>query len=160
MYADTDTLCPSVCVVRPCEAKLKTSITQCEGEDTRTIPTYNPQVARDEMFQLGRHRLTKPVEPDADGNARGIIAPVRSSSALILSSTNIKRQRIYVQQTPISAAGFSSKASAPHFPHTVRLRVTKKCTARPPFAAQDNNTIMYQPLSSERASHRDNRVQN
>jgi hypothetical protein len=59
---------------------------------------------------LGRHQTTK-------GN---IITPVRSTSALVLSSTNINRERIYVQQPPISAAGYSSQAFAPHFPHTVR----------------------------------------
>src|SRR3546814_7203187 len=35
------------------------------------------------------------------------IAPIRSTSALVLSSTNINRERIYVQQPPISAIGFS-----------------------------------------------------
>ena len=32
---------------------------QYEGEETRNFATYNPQVARDEMFQLGRHQTTK-----------------------------------------------------------------------------------------------------
>src|SRR3546814_14161677 len=96
-----------------------------EGEETRIFATYNPQVARDGMFQLGRHQLTKPGEPDADGNARGIIAPVRSSSALILSSTNINRERIYVQQPPISAAGFSSQA----FARSEERRVGKECVS-------------------------------
>ncbi|MGN6690535.1 MAG: LVIVD repeat-containing protein, partial [Sphingopyxis sp.] len=115
-----------------------------EGEETRNFATYNPQVARDEMFQLGRHQLTKPGEPDAEGNPRGIITPVRSSSALILSSTNINRERIYVQQPPISAAGFSSQAFAPHFPHTVRRQETKQCTDCHLSAADDNNAIMAQ----------------
>ncbi|SNS88768.1 hypothetical protein [Sphingopyxis indica] len=130
----------------PIEANWKTSMHHFEGEETRNFATYNPQVARDEMFQLGRHQLTKPGEPDADGNARGIIAPVRSSSALILSSTNINRERIYVQQPPISAAGFSSQAFAPHFPHTVRLQETKQCTDCHLSAADDNNAIMSQLL--------------
>ena len=51
------------------------------------------QAARDDMFQLGRHQTTKGSQ----------IAPVRSSSALVLSSTNTNRERIYVQQPPISA---------------------------------------------------------
>ena len=89
-----------------------------EGEETRNFATYNPQVARDDMFQLGRHMTTK-------GNQ---IAPVRSTSALVLSSTNVNRERIYVQQPPISAIGFSSQAFAPHFPHTVRTTETKTCT--------------------------------
>lgn len=130
----------------PIEANWKTSMHHFEGEETRNFATYNPQVARDEMFQLGRHMLTKPGEPDADGNVRGIIAPIRSSSALILSSTNINRERIYVQQPPISAAGFSSQAFAPHFPHTVRRQETKQCTDCHLSAADDNNAVMSQLL--------------
>jgi len=128
----------------PIEANWKTKMHHFEGEETRNFATYNPQVARDEMFQLGRHQLTKPGEPDAEGNPRGIITPVRSSSALILSSTNINRERIYVQQPPISAAGFSSQAFAPHFPHTVRRQETKQCTDCHLSAADDNNAIMAQ----------------
>ena len=130
----------------PIEANWKTSSHHFEGEETRNFATYNPQVARDEMFQLGRHMLTKPGEPDADGNARGIITPVRSSSALVLSSTNINRERIYVQQPPISAAGYSSQAFAPHFPHTVRRQETKQCTDCHLSAADDNNAVMSQLL--------------
>jgi hypothetical protein len=128
----------------PIEANWKTSMHHFEGEETRNFATYNPQVARDEMFQLGRHMLTKPGEPEADGNPRGIITPVRSSSALVLSSTNINRERIYVQQPPISAAGYSSQAFAPHFPHTVRRQETKQCTDCHLSAANDNNAIMSQ----------------
>ncbi len=128
----------------PIEANWKTKMHHFEGEETRNFATYNPQVARDEMFQLGRHQLTKPGEPGPDGEARGIITPVRSTSALILSSTNINRERIYVQQPPISSAGFSSQAFAPHFPHTVRRQETKQCTDCHLSAADDNNAIMAQ----------------
>ncbi len=79
----------------PIEANWKTRMHHFEGEETRNFATYNPQVARDEMFQLGRHQLTKPGEPGPNGEARGIITPVRSTSALVLSSTNINRERIY-----------------------------------------------------------------
>ena len=120
----------------PIEANWKTTSHKYEGMETRNFATYNPQVARDEMFQLGRHQTTK-------GN---IIAPVRSTSALILSSTNINRERIYVQQPPISAAGFSSQAFAPHFPHTVRLTETKTCTDCHVSEKNDNNAIMAQLL--------------
>jgi hypothetical protein len=130
----------------PIEANWKTKMHHFEGEETRNFATYNPQVARDEMFQLGRHQLTKPGEPDADGNPRGIITPVRSTSALILSSTNINRERIYIQQPPISSAGYSSQAFAPHFPHTVRKQETKQCTDCHLSAADDNNAIMSQLL--------------
>ncbi len=128
----------------PIEANWKTKAHHFEGEESRNFATYNPQVARDEMFQLGRHMLTKPGEPDADGNPRGIITPVRSSSALILSSTNINRERIYIQQPPISAAGFSSQAFAPHFPHTVRRSETKQCSDCHISDADDNNAVMSQ----------------
>jgi len=120
----------------PIEANWKTASHHYEGEETRNYATYNPQVARDDMFQLGKHMTTK-------GNS---IAPVRSSSALVLSSTNINRQRIYVQQPPISGAGFSSQAFAPHFPHTVRTTETKTCDDCHVSAANDNNAIMAQLL--------------
>jgi hypothetical protein len=118
----------------PIEANWKTTEHKYEGTETRNFATYNPQVARDEMFQLGRHQTTK-------GN---IVAPVRSTSALILSSTNINRERIYVQQPPISSAGFSSQAFAPHFPHTVRKTETKSCSDCHLSADDDNNAIMSQ----------------
>ena len=120
----------------PIEANWKTKLHHFEGDTTRNFATYNPQVARDEMFQLGKHMTTK-------GNS---IAPVRSSSALILSSTNINRDRIYTQQPPISAAGFSSQAFAPHFPHTVRKTETKTCSDCHVSEANDNNAIMAQLL--------------
>jgi hypothetical protein len=120
----------------PIEANWKTASHHYEGEETRNFATYNPQVAREDMFQLGRHQTTK-------GNQ---IAPVRSTSALVLSSTNINRERIYIQQPPISGIGFSSQAFAPHFPHTVRLTETKTCTDCHLSDADDNNAIMAQVL--------------
>lgn len=120
----------------PIEANWKTSLHHFDGEETRNFATYNPQVARDEMFQLGKHMTTK-------GNET---APVRSTSALVLSSTNINRERIYIQQPPISGIGFSSQAFAPHFPHTVRRTETKTCTDCHLSAKDDNNAIMSQLL--------------
>ncbi len=120
----------------PIEANWKTASHKYEGATTRNYATYNPQVARDDMFQLGRHMTTK-------GNE---IVPVRSSSALVLSSTNLNRERIYVQQPPISAPGFSSQAFAPHFPHTVRTTETKTCSDCHVSQANDNNAIMAQLL--------------
>jgi hypothetical protein len=120
----------------PIQANWKTERHHYEGGETRNFATYNPQVARDEMFQLGRHGVVKD----------GIIAPIRSSSALVLSSTDINRNRIYVQQPPISAAGFSSQAFAPHFPHTVRETETKQCSDCHVSRAGDNNAIMAQLL--------------
>ncbi len=120
----------------PIEANWKSSVHKYEKDDTRNYATYNPQVARDQMFQLGKHQTTK-------GN---ITAPVRSTSALVLSSTNINRERIYIQQPPISAIGFSSQAFAPHFPHTVRKTETKECSDCHLSEANDNNAIMSQLL--------------
>ena len=94
----------------PIQANWKTERHHYEGGETRNYATYNPQVARDDMFQLGHHEPVK----------GGKIAPIRSSSALVLSSTNINRERIYIQQPPIAASGFSSQAFAPHYPHTER----------------------------------------
>ena len=118
----------------PIEANWKSKTHKYEEEETRNYATYNPQVARDEMFQLGRHQTSK----------GGIIAPIRSSSALILTSTNINRERIYVQQPPIAASGFSSQAFAPHFPHTVRTQETKTCSDCHVSEDDDNNAILAQ----------------
>ena len=120
----------------PIEANWKTSMHHYEDEETRNFATYNPQVARDEMFQLGKHMTTKGAE----------VAPVRSSSALVLSSTNINRERIYIQQPPVSSIGFSSQAFAPHFPHTVRTQETKTCTDCHLSKDDDNNAILAQTL--------------
>jgi len=120
----------------PIEANWKTAEHHFEGEETRNFATYNPQVARDDMFQLGKHMTTK-------GNST---APVRSTSALVLSSTNVNRERIYVQQPPVSAIGFSSQAFAPHFPHTVRTTETKTCSDCHLSEKDDNNAIMAQLL--------------
>ena len=120
----------------PIEANWQTQSHHFDGETSRNFATYNPQVARDEMFQLGVHSTVK-------GNQ---IAPVRSSSALVLSSTNINRERIYVQQPPISAIGFSSQAFAPHFPHTVRTKETKTCSDCHVSANEDNNAIVAQTM--------------
>ncbi len=120
----------------PVEANWQAESHRAEGGVTRNYATYNPQVARDDMFQLGRHQTTR----------GGVIAPARSSSGLVLSSTNINRERIYVQQPPISAVGFSSQAFAPHFSHTVRRTETKTCTDCHLSVAEDNNAIMAQLL--------------
>lgn len=120
----------------PIEANDKTERHHYEGGETRNYATYNPQVARDDMFQLGRHGTAK----------GGKITPVRSSSALVLSSTNANREHIYVQQAPTAASGFSSQAFAPHFPHTERKTETKTCDDCHVSPANDNNAIMAQLL--------------
>lgn len=121
----------------PIEANWKTSHHHYEdGRETRNWASYNPQVARDQIYQLGKHGPVK----------GGIIAPVRSSSALVLSSTNINRERIYIQQPPVAASGYSSQAFAPHFPHTARKEETKTCTDCHLSEENDNNAIIAQLL--------------
>jgi len=120
----------------PIEANWKTDRLHFEGGPTRNYATYNPQVVRDDIFQLGRHGPVKGSK----------IAPIRSSSALVLSSTNANRERIYIQQPPVAASGFSSQAFAPHYPHTERKTETKTCSDCHVSAANDNNAIMAQLL--------------
>jgi hypothetical protein len=120
----------------PIEANAKTERHHYEGGETRNYATYNPQVARDEMFLIGRR------EPAAGGK----FAPVRSSSALVLSSTNAAREKIYIQQPPVAASGYSSQAFNPHYPHTERKTETKTCTDCHLSKGNDNNAIMAQLL--------------
>jgi hypothetical protein len=120
----------------PIQANWKTERHKYEGGVTRNFATYNPQVARDDMFFLGMHGEIKDHK----------IAPVRSSSALVLSSTNINRERIYIQQPPIAASGYSSQAFAPHYPHTERKTETKECDDCHLARANDNNAIVAQTL--------------
>jgi hypothetical protein len=120
----------------PIQANWKSTTNHYEGKETRNWATYNPQVARDDMYQLGKHGPAK----------NGKIVPVRSSSALVLSSVDSNRQKIYIQQPPTAASGHSSQAFAPHFPHTVRARETKDCKDCHISKANDNNAIMAQLL--------------
>jgi LVIVD repeat len=118
----------------PIEANWKTERHRYEGGETRNYATYNPQVVRDDMFMIGRRG------PTNDGK----IAPVRSSSALVLSSTNANRERIYIQQPPVAASGFSSQAMNPHFPHTVRKTETQQCSACHLADDGNNNALLAQ----------------
>jgi len=120
----------------PIEANWKTERHHYEGGETRNYASYNPQVARDQVFMIGRRGERK----------SGKYAPVRSSSALVLSSTDANRQKIYVQQPPIAASGYSSQAMNPHFPHTVRKTETRECSDCHLSESNDNNAIMAQTL--------------
>ena len=120
----------------PIQANAKSERQHYEGGETRNYASYNPQVARDDMFQLGKQGSVK----------GGKTVPVRSSSALLLSSTNINREKIYIQQAPIAASGFSSQAFAPHYPHTERKTETKTCSDCHVNRDNDNNAIMAQLL--------------
>jgi hypothetical protein len=120
----------------PQEQNVASPMQHYEGTVTRNYASYNPQVIRTDAFMLG-----------VNGSNKGHkIAPVRSSSALVISSTNAQRQRIYIQQPPISAAGYSSQAFNPHVPHTVRGRETQSCNSCHLTKANDNNAWMAQLL--------------
>ncbi|NQY87903.1 MAG: hypothetical protein HRT51_09175 [Colwellia sp.] len=120
----------------PIEANWKTENKHYEGGESRNYASYNPQVVRDQIFMLGRRGKIN----------GGKIAPIRSSSALVLSSTNSNREKIYVQQPPISASGYSSQAMNPHFAHTVRKEETRVCSDCHLSKDGDNNAIFTQTL--------------
>lgn len=107
-----------------------------EGGDTRNFTTYNYQVLRDDVFMLGR-----------DGTVTGNrVAPVRSSSAVLVSSQNQNREWIYSQQQTVSAEGYSGQTFNTHAPHTVRATETKGCTDCHLSKNNDNNAWMAQLL--------------
>lgn len=120
----------------PQEANQKSPMLRYEGEELRNYASYNPQVVRSDVYMLGK----------AGPNKGGKWTPVRSSSALVLSSTNLNRQRFYTQQPPISTPGFSSQAFNPHVPHTVRRQETKTCGDCHLTENDDNNAWMAQLL--------------
>ncbi|HEV2830021.1 MAG TPA: multiheme c-type cytochrome, partial [Pyrinomonadaceae bacterium] len=107
-----------------------------EGGDSRNFTQYNFQVLRDDIFMLGR-----------DGTVTGNrVAPVRSSSAVLVSSQNQNREWIYSQQQTTSAEGFAGQAFNTHVPHTVRATETKGCSDCHVSAKNDNNAWLAQLL--------------
>ncbi len=120
----------------PQEANVKSKMIRYEGETTRNYASYNPQVIRTDAYMLGISGVNK-------GHR---VTPVRSSSALVLSSTNANRERIYMQQSTISAPGYNGQAFNPHVPHTVRTKEAKRCSDCHLSAANDNNAWMAQLL--------------
>lgn len=107
-----------------------------EGDESRNFTQYNFQVLRDDIFMLGR-----------DGTVTGNrIAPVRSSSAVIVSSQNQNREWIYSQQQTTSAEGFAGQAFNTHVPHTVRATETKGCSDCHVSEKNDNNAWLAQVL--------------
>ncbi len=107
-----------------------------EGGDSRNFTQYNFQVLRDDIFMLGR-----------DGTVTGNrVAPVRSSSAVLVSSQNQNREWIYSQQQTTSAEGFAGQAFNTHVPHTVRATETKGCSDCHVSTKNDNNAWLAQLL--------------
>jgi hypothetical protein len=117
-------------------ANQKRDVLHNEIKTTRNWTSYNFQVLRDDVFMLGRDSAVM----------RGRISPVRSSSAVVVSSTDQNRQVIYGQQQTVSAEGYSGQAFNTHVPHTVRTTETKSCTDCHVSADGDNNAVMAQLL--------------
>ncbi len=120
----------------PMKANEKTPLLHDDGRILRNWTSYNPQVLRDEVYMLG-----------VDGTVTGHrVAPVRSSSAVLVSSQNQNRDWIYAQQQTVSAEGYSGQVFNTHVPHTVRAKETKGCTDCHVARAGDNNAVMAQLL--------------
>ena len=118
------------------EANRKMPNRHNEGGDSRNFTSYNFQVLRDDIFMLGK-----------DGTVTGHqVAPVRSSSAVLVSSRNQNREWIYHQQQTVSAEGFNGQAFNTHVPHTVRGRETQTCSDCHVSKDRDNNAWLAQVM--------------
>jgi len=114
----------------PMRANQRVPLNKFEGTTSRNFTSYNPQVIRDDAFQLG-------VDATYKGNR---LAVLRSSSAVIVSSQNANREWVYSQQQTISADGYSGQAYNPHLPHTTSgVGTTKNCEDCHISKSNDNN---------------------
>jgi hypothetical protein len=114
----------------------RTPMLHYEGVKATNWTSYNFQVLRDDAFMLGK-----------DGSViGGRVSPVRSSSAVIVSSQNVNREWFYAQQQTVSAEGYSGQAMNTHVPHTVRATETKSCPDCHVSSKGDNNAQMAQLL--------------
>jgi hypothetical protein len=118
----------------PQEANWKTDMHHFERKDLRNWASYNPQVARDDVFMLG-------ISPDVKDNK---VAVVRSSSAVMVSSTDAQRAIAYKQQLTVAGNGMNGQCFNTHFAHTVRTRETRKCSDCHVSATNDNNAWLAQ----------------
>jgi hypothetical protein len=118
------------------EANRKMPNRHNEGGMSRNFTSYNYQVIRDDIFMLGK-----------DGTVTGHkVAPVRSSSAVLVSSRNQNREWIYSQQQTVSAEGFSGQAFNTHVPHTVRGKETQTCSDCHVSKDKNNNAWLAQVM--------------
>jgi len=113
----------------PMRANQRVANNKFEGLITRNYTPYNPQVVRDDVFQLGIDATYK--------NHR--LAVLRSSSAVIVGSQNGQREWVYSQQQTVSAEGYSGQAYNPHFPHTTSGKGTTKNCADCHVSKDNNN---------------------
>ncbi|MAE63017.1 MAG: hypothetical protein CMJ18_01990 [Phycisphaeraceae bacterium] len=133
----------------PMQANERTPTLHNENLYARNFTRYNYQVLRDEIFMLGRDGAVRSGKVDEHGNAQpGKIVPVRSSSAVVVSSRNQSREWIYHQQQTISGEGYSGQAFNPHFPHATSGRgTTRKCSDCHLSSNEDNNAWLAQLLT-------------
>ena len=121
----------------PMKVNERVPLNKYEGVTDRNFTSYNPQVVRDDVFQLGIDATYK--------NHR--MAVIRSSSAVLVSSQNANREWVYSQQQTVSAEGFSGQAFNPAFMHTTSgVGTTKNCEDCHLSQANDNNAWMAQLL--------------
>lgn len=121
----------------PMRANQRVAANKYEGVMTRNYTTYNPQVVRDDVFQLG-------IDASYKGHRLGVL---RSSSAVIVGSQNANREWVYSQQQTVSAEGYSGQVFNPHFPHTTgSVGTTKNCTDCHLSQENDNHAWMAQLL--------------
>ncbi len=114
----------------PMKANQRVPQNKYEGVIDRNFTTYNPQVVRDDVFQLGIDGTVK----------KNRMAVIRSSSAVVVSSQNSNREWVYSQHQTVSGDGYSGQAFNPHFPHTTSGHgTTKNCTDCHLSKANDNN---------------------
>lgn len=117
----------------PMKANQRTMQNKFEGATSRNFTTYNPQVVRDDVFQLGIDGTVK----------KHRLAVLRSSSAVLVSSQNSNREWFYSQMQTNSGEGYSGQAYNPHFAHTTSgVGTTKECTDCHMSKANDNNAWM------------------
>lgn len=118
----------------PQKANWKTEEHHFEGNALRNFASYNPQVARDDAFMLA-----------IAGNVKSNkISTARSSSAVLISSEDAQRQKIYTQLPTMAANGMSSQAFNTHFAHTVRKTETRACEDCHVSEKNDNNAWLAQ----------------
>lgn len=115
------------------KANQRVPLNKNEGVLSRNFTTYNPQVVRDDVFQLGIDSTAK--------NHR--MAVLRSSSAVVVSSQTGNREWVYTQQQTVSAEGYAGQAYNPHFAHTTSSKgTTKNCSDCHISQSNDNNAWM------------------
>jgi hypothetical protein len=118
----------------PQEANWRTPMHHFEDKKLRNWASYNPQVARDDVFLLG-------ISGDVKDNK---VAVVRSSSAVMISTKDAQRRIAYKQQLTVAANGLNGQCFNTHFAHTVRKTETRKCSDCHLGEHDDNNAWLAQ----------------